>query len=219
MRLRIFLTSFSLFFLIYGTNAQSRIYVSGGITTTTGGSTGTTFASGSSLPCIDLEWEQKIVGSMSLLTGVSWLGAGYSNHNTAFGNKSVYSASYVGIPVLARWNQFNRHNFYLDFGILTSFLAKAHLQESGTRYGVPQTAEGDITSYCNRLMIGAKIQETVAFNRISLSFFFVIPFKGQSTVKDLQNHWPFNQQQSTYLLSNGYSDFALFGFKLGVRIK
>ncbi len=217
--MRAFLYSI-LLFSIYSTHAQSRIYISGGVATSLGGNADTFTASSPTLPWVDAEYEKKVVGSMSLLTGVSLYGVGYNYDGTGFAtNTSNFKANYLAVPLMARWNMFNKHSFYFDFGIVTSYLVKANLKETFYKFNTPETAEGDISQYSNRILIATKFQETVAINRFTIALFFMITFKGQNTIKDLPEHWPLNQQQSTYLLSNGYSDFMLFGLKLGVRIK
>ncbi len=217
--MRVLLFTVLLFSALSG-YTQSRIYLAGGLTTSIGGSADTFTATTTTLPSFDLELEKKIVGSMSLLTGASLFGVGYSYDGTGFAaNSSSFKANYAAIPLMARWNMFNKNKFYFDFGILTSYLVNARLKETYPKFSVPQTAEGDIAAYSNRLLVSAKFQETFAINRFSISLFFIVTFKGQSTVKNLEDHWPLNRQQSTYLLSNGYSDFTVFGLKLGVRIK
>lgn len=199
--------------------AQSRIYLSGGIATSYGGNLNTLFASHQPELCADLEWERKITGSINLLTGLSTFGVGYMSNSSSFGSPSAFSSTYLAVPVLVRWNMGNKNFLYFDFGLQPYYLIKAHLKEHYYKFGEDRIAEGDITSYSNRLFAGAKFQETVAFNRLTLSLFIIFPFKGQTTIKNLADHWALNQQQSTYLESNGYSNFAVFGFKLGVRIK
>ncbi|MEJ0056639.1 MAG: hypothetical protein WDN75_13890 [Bacteroidota bacterium] len=203
----------------FASHAQSRIYISGGVTTALGGSIDT-YSGSSALPSFDVEYERRIVGSMGLLTGISFYGVGYDYDGTGFAsNTSNFRADYLAIPLMARWNMFNKQSLYFDFGMVASYMAKANLKETFYKFNVPQTAEGDISGYSNRILLGAKFQETIAFNRFTVSIFMIISFKGQNTIKDLPEHWPLNQQQSTYLLSNGYSDFLLGGVKLGVRIK
>jgi hypothetical protein len=202
---------------LYG---QSRIFISGGIATSIGGNTDTFSSNSLALPWLDVEYEKKIVGSMSLLTGVSYYGVGYNYDGTGFAsNTSNFKANYIAIPLMARWNMFNKHTLYFDFGVVTSYMVKANLNETFYKFSVPQTAEGDISGYSNRILIASKFQVTLAINRFMISPFLMLTFKGQNTIKDLPEHWPLNQQQSTYLLSNGYSDFMLAGLKLGIRIK
>ncbi|HQQ95660.1 MAG TPA: hypothetical protein PLX35_00280 [Cyclobacteriaceae bacterium] len=199
---------------------QSRIFISVGAAASFGGNTDTFFASHQTTSAVDAEYEKKIIGTMSVLTGVSWYNLGYQYDGNGFAsNSSTFKANYLAVPVMARWNMFNKNMFYLDFGMITSWMAQAHLTEGYTRFGFPQKADGDIAAYSNRLLLGAKFQETVLLNRFTLSVYFMVTFKGQNTVRNLPEHWPLNQQQSPYLQSNGYSDYTLLGFRVGVRIK
>ncbi len=43
--------------------------------------------------------------------------------------------------------------------------------------------------------------------------------KGQQSINGLADHWGLNAQESTFLNSNGYSDFFIGGFKVGCRIR
>ena len=46
----------------------------------------------------------------------------------------------------------------------------------------------------------------------------MIPFAGQTTPKDLEEHWGLNKQQSTFLLNPDYLGY-IYGFKIGFRVK
>ena len=199
---------------------QSRIFISAGAATSLGGTIDTFLASNRTAATIDAEYEKKIIGTMSVLTGVSWYGVGYKYDGTGFAsNSSSFSANYLAVPVMARWNMVNKNMLHLDFGIVTSWMAQAHLTENYTRFGFPQKADGDIAAYSNRLLIGAKFQETILLNRFTLTLYYMVTFKGQNTVKNLPEHWPLNQQQSPYLQSNGYSDYSMLGFRVGLQLK
>lgn len=212
-------TSVCLFWGSLPAVAQSRIYLSVGTASSIGGNFSTYLATHSALPTAELEFEKKIIGSVCLLTGLSTFGVDYSNDDTSFGSKSTFNARYLAVPLLARWNVQNKNYYYFDFGLQPYYLLDAHLEESITRFGNVRTAQGDITAYSNRFFMSARFQQTMAFNRFTISIFQYFSFHGQSSVKNLADHWSFNQQQSTYLLSNGYSDFFVLGLKVGVRIK
>lgn len=201
-------------------SGQSRIFISAGAATSLGGSTDTFFAGNRTASTLDAEYEKKIIGTISIVTGVSWYGVGYQYDGTGFAsNTSSFKANYVAVPLMARWNMGNKNLLYLDFGMISSWMARAHLTENYTRFGFPQKAEGDIAAYSNRLLMGAKFQETILLNRFTLTLYYIVTFKGQNTVKNLPEHWPLNQQQSPYLQSNGYSDYSMLGFRVGFRIK
>ena len=71
----------------------------------------------------------------------------------------------------------------------------------------------------NRLFAGFKVQFGFSISRFTISDFFIYQFKGQETINNLADHWSPNVVQSTYLSSNGYSDFRSFGIKLSYRIR
>ena len=202
--------------------AQSRIYLSvgtAGSSPVSRQSVSDQRATSSAQPTLELEFEKKIIGSVCLLTGLSTFGVSYSNDYGPPGSVSRFNARYLAVPLLARWNIRNRNSFYFDIGIQPYYLLDAHLEESITRFGDLRTAQGDITAYSNRFFMSTRFQVTKAFNRINISFFVFSAFAGQSSIKDLADHWPFNEQQSTYLISEGYSSLLVLGLKVGVRIK
>ncbi len=198
---------------------QTRIYVVGGFTGTTGGNLSTYTAHHAATPLIELTVEKKIVGSISLLTGLSYFGATYNNTKTFFGSASKFDARFLGVPVLARWNIGNKNLFFVDLGLQPYYLLTAQLEESIPVFNEVLEAKGDIAAYSNRYYLSARLQQTFVINRFTISMIFMLPFHGQNSIKDLADHWPLNQQQSTYLLSNGYSDFTTYGLSLGFRLR
>jgi hypothetical protein len=208
-----------LLFIVANTFGQSRIYVAGGISTSIGGNITTTFAGAPAQLSVDIEWQKKVAGSISFATGLSTFGTAYTTNTSSFGSQSNYKATYIAVPLLIRWNMGNKNIGYLDFGLQPQFLASAHLQESIDKFGTIKNAEGDITAYSNRLYIATKFQYSILINRLLIGLYIITPFTGQQSVKGLQDHWALNQQQSTYLLANGYSDYWVFGIRAGVRLK
>jgi len=202
--------------------AQSRVFVSFGASTSLGGNISTYFAKEPVAWSADVEWDKKIMGSLYGVTGLSTFGLGYSaTRDLLVPSNSTYSARYLALPIMARWNVGNRNMIYLDFGFNTLYLAQAHLSESIDKFNnnTLQTFDGNIAPYLNRLYQSFKFQETVAFNRLSISIYVVAQLKGQGTINNLPDHWGLNPQQSTFLSSNGYSDFFLAGIKLTCRVK
>jgi hypothetical protein len=202
--------------------AQSRMFVSAGVSTSLGGNLSTFSAKVPTLWSLDLEWDRKVMGSLYAVYGVSTFGVGYSTTHDLFApSDSKYSARYISVPLMARWNVGNRNFLYIDFGINTLYLAKAHLHESYQKFSYVgfQDYDGNIGPYLNRFYQTLKFQETFAANRFTLSLYVIAQLKGQNTVNNLSDHWGLNVQQSTFLNSNGYSDFYLLGFKLGYRIR
>jgi len=216
----IFLVACVFFILIVKTQAQTRYFVSLGGTTSFGGNTSTFYAKVPFSWSADLEIDKKIFGSLYLVTGLSSYGIGYTASKDIFTPSSgEYSARYICVPLMARWNVGNRNFLYVDFGFNTMYLAQAHLRESQDKFGTSRSYEGDIAPYMNRFYQSIKFQETFAFNRFSFSLFMIAQFKGQQTINNLADHWGLNAQQSTFLNSNGYSDFFIGGLKLGCRIR
>jgi hypothetical protein len=206
-------------FMLQNAKAQTRIYVAAGVTTSYGGDWQTTLAKTKTPIYFDIELEKKILGSVSIVGGVSTFGVGYNSEDTGFGSQSSYQATFASLPLLFRWNIRNKNILLLDFGLSPYYLVNAHLQESIYKFGIKRDAEGDITAYSKRFFTSFKFQQTITINRFTISLFVIVPFKGQSPIKDLADHWAFNQQQSTYLISGGYKDFVVMGLKTGIRIK
>lgn len=205
--------------LVQQANCQTRVYVAAGLTTSYGGGFNAMFAQINKPVYFDVELEKKVLGSVSIVSGLSTFGVGYSSENTGFGSQSSYQARFVSVPILFRWNFTNKNSMFLDFGLSPFYLTRAHLQESIYKFGIKRDVEGDITQYSKRFFTSFKFQQTLAVNRLIISLFVIVPFKGQSSIKDLPDHWGLNQQQSTYLIEGGYKDFVVMGLKTGLRIK
>lgn len=208
------------------TRSQSKIYIAGGLSNVFGsgvniflGEEGSTFQF--NYPVLDVEYQTRVIGSFNFTTGLSVVTAGYNATDDSFSSASEFNATYVGVPLMARWNAGNKNYLYLDFGMMPLYLARAHLTESFDKFSNndPVVVEGNITEYSNRFYYAFKFQMLILMNRFYVGLYLVQPSKGQSTLKGLDGHWGLNSQQSTYLLSNGFSDYSIMGFKAGVRIK
>jgi hypothetical protein len=204
--------------------AQSKIYVAGGLSNVFG--TGANLVLGDenyggkfSYFAFDVEYQKRIIGSFNAVGGISVFTAGYNATDNSFSANSKFDATYIAIPLMARWNVGNLNYVYIDLGPMPYYLVKAHLKESVVRFNQNYTVEGDITQYSNRFYYAFKFQFLVLINRFYFGMYAITPPKGQSTLKDLEGHWGLNAQESTYLLSNGLSDYSILGLKLGVRIK
>jgi hypothetical protein len=108
---------------------------------------------------------------------------------------------------------------FVDMGFLPYYLANAHLSESTDKHGLIEHYDGNIAPYLNRLYVGFKVQFGFSINRFSIADFFIYQFKGQESISTLSDHWGLNAVQSTFLSSNGYSDFRAFGIKIGYRMR
>jgi hypothetical protein len=205
---------------------QSKLYVSGGITNISGGGLNVTLGEideGTFFKfdhhAFDVEYSSRLMGSFSILTGLSFLNAGYDVESRLFGSASALKVSYIALPIMARWNVGNKNIFFLDLGLAPFYLLNAHLEESIIQFNTLRVSEGNITPYSNRFYFGYKFQMCVPINRIILGLFYFAPVGGQTSLKGLDGHWGLNGQQSTYLLSGGYSNFQIYGIKAGVRIR
>ncbi len=202
---------------------QSKLYIDGGISSVIGSGTNLLFGSNYSFKLnyktLDIEYEKRLIGSFSMVTGASLFNAGYVTTDGSFSSLSEFKATYVAVPLLARWNVGNRNFFYLDFGLVPYYLLHAHLTESMQQFNGTVTVEGDVTPYSNRFYYASKIQMLYCINRFNIGFYFVAPAKGQSSIRNLEGNWGLNNQQSTYLLSNGFSDYFIGGLKAGWRIR
>lgn len=207
-------------------SGQSKIYLAGGMSNVFGSGVNILLGEEGSFfkfnyPVFDAEYQTRVIGSFNFVTGLSLFGSGYKTTDDSFSSASEFSATYVGIPLMARWNAGNKNYLYFDFGMMPLYLAQANLKESFDKFSNndPIVAEGNITKYSNRFYHSVKFQMLILINRFYVGLYLAAPLKGQSTLKSLDGHWQLNSQQSTYLLSNGFSDFSIMGFKAGVRIK
>jgi hypothetical protein len=186
--------------------AQTRIYVSTGLVGTAGGNINTLLAKERfGHGCMEIELERKMMGPFHSLIGLSYFRVGYFSEEDLFGSMSRFRGNYLVMPVMLRFNVADRNQIYLDAGPSPYVLMKAH--------------EADITRYSNRFFMAFRFQATFAFGRFTISEYLMWQGEGNSSTKNLADHWFLNAQESTYLLSRGYSDFFLFGFKVGMRIK
>ncbi len=216
----ILITVFTLAFI--QSSAQYRVFISSGFTQSYGGNLGTFLKASPAVWFADVEIDRKVFGSLHLVSGLSSYGVGYSSTKNIFGAaNSDYQARFFAVPIMARWNMGNRNFYYIDFGIFASYLVQAKLTESLDKFGNGNISvySGDIAPHLNRFFQVAKFQQTFTFNRFMFSVFFLFEFKGQHTLKDLSGHWGLNAQQSTFINSNGYSDFYAYGLKIGCRIR
>jgi hypothetical protein len=205
---------------------QSKIYLAGGVSNVFGSGVNIFLGDEGNLfkfqyPVLDAEYQTRVVGSFNFATGISVLSAGYHTTDDSFSSASEFNATYIGVPLMARWNAGNKNYIYFDFGMMPLYLARARLKESFDKFANndPVIVEGNITEYSNRFYYAFKFQMLVLMNRFYIGLYLVAPSNGQSTLKGLDGHWGLNSQQSTYLLSNGFSDFTIMGFKAGVRVK
>ncbi len=199
--------------------AQSRIYVSAGLTSSRGDHNTLIFSNESGgYGFFEVEWERKMLGSFHSLIGLSYFKTGYFREEDFLGSMSRFRGNYLAMPLMVRFNVGNKNNFYIDAGPCPYFMLKATLEEGETQFGEFRTFKANITPYSIRLFLGFRVQFTLAVNRFTISG-FVLSGDGNSSVKDLHDHWALNRQESTYLLARGYSNFSMIGWKFGVRIK
>ncbi|MFC2124876.1 hypothetical protein ACFLU5_08700 [Bacteroidota bacterium] len=204
----------------HNTYSQSRLYVTAGLTGSSGGPyyLFKDYKKRFGYEYVGIEWEERIVGSLYLLTGLSYYGMGYTSEDRFFGSAIEFRGSYVSLPLLARWNIKNWNTLYLDLGLSPSYLVHAHLEESIMKWDYPKSVVGDVTPHLNRLYIYSQLQGTIAIKRFLITGFIMLPFEGQITVKDLEENWGLNKQESTYLLNSDYLG-RVYGFKIGFRVK
>jgi hypothetical protein len=167
----------------------------------------------------EFEYQRRILGSISSVAGISVFNAGYNVKEIGLSSSSDFKATYIAMPLMARWNPRGRNFYFLDLGLVPFYLLNAHLKESVDQFNTIRTVEGDIAKFSNRLYFGYKLQMLFQVNRYHVGFYFFAPFHGQSSLKGLHDHWGLNAQESTYLLSEGFRDFYSIGLKAGVRIR
>src|SRR5258706_15096876 len=137
----ILITVFTLAFI--QSSAQYRVFISSGFTQSYGGNLGTFLKASPAVWFADVEIDRKVFGSLHLVSGLSSYGVGYSSTKNIFGAaNSDYQARFLAVPIMARWNMGNRNFYYIDFGIVASYLVQAKLKESLDKFG-----NGNISVY------------------------------------------------------------------------
>lgn len=165
-----------------------------------------------------IEYERRLAGAFNFITGLSASSLSYHQIPDQVVNRSSFRATFISLPLLARWNAGNKNVWMADAGLISLFLANAFLDESTVKFGNPVNVRGDITGYSQRLLFAYRFRLSFLINRFSAGLFLTLPLKGQSTIKDLQSTWGLNSQQSPYIGSNGFSNFYYMGINVGVRI-
>ena len=205
---------------------QSKLYISGAMTNVSGGGLNVTLGEldeGTFFKfdhaAADLEYSKRLMGPFSFVTGLSYYNAGYNVASQSFGSASKLKMSYLSAPLMIRWNLGNKNLLFIDVGLQPSYLLNAYLKESIDQFGAKRECEGNITQYSNRFYYAWKFQMLVPINRFIIGFYYSGLIGHQSSMRNLEGHWGLNAQQSTYLLSDGYSDFNIIGLKAGMRIR
>jgi hypothetical protein len=212
--------------LAFAAVGQSKLYISGAITNVSGGGLNVTLGKldeGTFFKfdhaAVDLEYSKRLMGPFSFVTGLSYYNAGYNVASRTFGSASHLKMSYMSVPLMIRWNIGNKNLIFIDVGLQPSYLLNAYLEESIVQFNTTRESEGSITQYSNRFYYASKFQVLIPLHRFILGFYYSGLIGHQSSMRNLEGHWGLNAQQSTYLLSDGYSDFDIIGLKLGVRIR
>jgi hypothetical protein len=212
--------------LAFAAAAQSKLYISGSITNVSGGGLNVTLGKldeGTFFKfdhaAVDLEYSRRLMGPFSFVTGLSYYNAGYDVASRSFGSASKLKMSYMSVPLMIRWNLGNKNLLFIDIGLQPSYLLNAYLKESIVQFSTTRESEGNITQYSNRFYYAWKFQMLVPIHRFIVGFYYSGLIGHQSSMRNLEGHWGLNAQQSTYLLSDGYSDFSIVGLKAGMRIR
>jgi hypothetical protein len=205
---------------------QSKLYISGAVTNVSGGGLNVTLGKldeGTFFKfdhaAIDLEYSKRLMGPFSFVTGLSYYNAGYNVASMSFGSASKLKMSYISVPLMTRWNVGNKNLIFIDVGLQPSYLLDAYLKESIVQFNTKRESEGNITQYSNRFYYAWKFQMLIPIHRFIIGFYYSGLIGHQSSMRNLEGHWGLNAQQSTYLLSDGYSDFNIIGLKAGMRIR
>lgn len=224
--LKIIALPIALILSVAAAGQSSKLYLTGGITNVTGGGLNVTLGEldeGTFFKfdhaAVDLEYSKRLMGSFSFVTGLSYYNAGYNVASQSFGSASKLKMSYMSVPLMIRWNLGNKNLMFIDVGMQPSYLLNAYLKESIVQFNTTKTCEGNITPYSNRFYYAWKFQMLVPLHRFIVGFFYSGLIGHQSSMRNLAGHWGLNAQQSTYMLSDGYSDFNIIGLKAGMRIR
>jgi len=158
------------------------------------------------------------------VTGVMASQVGYTNSFANGGNTSELMCTYLGVPLLVRLNVVK--GFLMDIGPVIRVPLKADLHETALVGSVYETSDHqNIARYLTPLSIGWLWQNTFAFNRFTLSFYFT---GGKTLISDqLQTNWKLGTAYNGALKNNSLflADmrpkfvYQMIGVKVGMRIQ
>lgn len=212
----------------YGSVAQTRIYFSAGSNQVTEYFTEPNFNLGFNNNSItvggyydnrtfgkyntfDLQIEKRLFGSLYLVSGCSFFQSGYSWSGDYF--SSQLKNTYVGVPVLLRFNFYNANLYYFDGGFMGSYLLSANLVETYNQ----NRASGDISSYLSRFSSSYMVQFSVVINRFVLTMYSIIKVQGSSS--DFSDQWELPRNQSVFLIYWREFYFEAQGIKISYRLR
>lgn len=159
----------------------------------------------------DLQLEKRLFGSLYLVSGCSFFQSGYSWSGDYF--SSQLKNTYVGVPVLLRFNFYNANVYYFDGGFMGSYLLSANLVETYNQ----NRASGDISSYLSRFSSSYLVQFSVVINRFVLTMYSIIKVQGSSS--DFSDHWGLPRNQSVFLIYWREFYFEAQGIKISYRLR
>lgn len=162
---------------------------------------------------VDLNLEKRVFGSIYMVMGLSYFNAGYTHGNDNLYYYSRLKNTYISAPVLFRFNLYNSHVMYFDFGVAGNYLLKANLRERWYQ----DTAEGDITNHISRFSAGYVFQFTVVVNRFLITAYKY--GKAPSTADDFSSEWDLPRNGSSFMLYVNRFSIRSTGLRISYRIR
>lgn len=220
--------AFILFLIYFRVPAQTRIYISAGSNQLTEYFTEPNFNLGFNKNTItvggyydnrsfgkyntfDIQVQKRLFGSLYLVSGGSYFESGYSWSGDYF--SSDLKSSYAGIPLLLRFNLYNANVYYLDGGIMGSYLLKADLVETYDQ----NRASGDIAPFLSRFSSSYIFQFNIVINRVVLSMYSIIKLPGAAS--DFSDKWDLPRNQSVFLIYWREYYFKASGVRISYRLR
>ena len=159
----------------------------------------------------DVHLEKRLFGSLYFVTGASYFQAGYSWSGSNF--SSELKSSYAAIPILLRINLYNAHLYYIDLGMMETYLVNAKLTETYDQ----SRASGNIAPYLTRFSPSYLFQFNIVINRFVVTAYGIIKVPG--TAKDFSDKWGLSRDESVFLIYWREYYLKAGGLKLSYRIR
>lgn len=163
-----------------------------------------------------LTWtsESRINGSLYSLIG---LGLEHTENNQ---NEFEYFQSNVkqtslNVPLLIRFNRGNANNFYLDIGVMPSYILSCKLTETGYSY---TQFEGEVSSDISRFRMDFVVGFTISFGVVNLGYQINWQLIDGNTA-ELAKKWDGAGSDSIFVENAGNSHGLILSLTAGFRIK
>lgn len=171
-------------------------------------------------PGVEIAFEKRLSGQFYVYSGL-----GLNRYKTVYiepgiSGTSQVTQTFVSVPLLLRINNLNQNKFYVDLGLVPTYLFSAKLTESYTdpNSGIVTSADGAVASYLPRVGIQYRTAITFAIRRFVFGAHLNLGLTNQGT-GDLIRNWDLTSSESIFLNSDGAAIKLTSGIHLGFRIK